>query len=74
MLSINQSYFMIFSLLNQSLKAMFFQTKYSNLARSIYSHGGKRVGRFLRCEDFPILLPLYALFICENAVSASDIS
>jgi hypothetical protein len=56
------------------IEVMFFQIKYSILARSIYSHWVERVERFLICEDFPILLPPYALFTCENTASASNTS
>jgi hypothetical protein len=73
MLSINQSYFMILSLLNQSLKAMFFRIKYSILARSIYSHSVERVGNSLNFLGFPHIVATLFLFICKNAASASDI-
>jgi hypothetical protein len=73
MLSINQSYFMIFSLLNQSLKAIFFQIKYSILARSIYSQWVERVGNSLKLWGFPHIVATLFLFICKNTASASDI-
>jgi hypothetical protein len=60
-------------LLNQSMKVIYKSyTAFS--ARSIYSPPveKKRVGRFFRCKDFPILLPLSTYFICENVASASD--